>query len=133
MQELDLILAAYQEINAAFELRKIRARKRKDSETFMAIAARQGINDQAYFVLCWGQVEKKISTACAKNHPDKNLARLSFKKRAELAFDGKNSPAWQFLMENYRLRNSIAHGELLAKRLELPKIIEVLSKILESL
>jgi len=64
MRDLPLIRAVYLEIDAEFE--RQRASAVGDTAAVQRIEARQRINDQAYFVLCWGQLESEIDETCRR-------------------------------------------------------------------
>lgn len=109
------------------------------------IERRQKFNDQAYFVLCWGQLETEMDECCRnairkrKNNPDwtkrrgwdlydpedKRLSGLSFGERVSLVLDkqaGRGSE-WSKFMKWYDLRNMIAHGGSYEQRIELNFVI----------
>jgi hypothetical protein len=60
MRDLPHIEAVYLEIDAEFETRRATANSAGDAAAVQRIEAKQKINDQAYFVLCWGQLESEI-------------------------------------------------------------------------
>ncbi len=110
------------------------------------------INDQAYFVLAWGQLEAGIETACRKvirhgqsrsdwsdrrvwslyNPDDRRLSGLSFENRLTLVLE-KGSSNWKRTLEFYQTRNQIAHGNLQSKRIEVSEIIQEFFDVLSSL
>jgi hypothetical protein len=85
-------------------------------------------NDNAYFVLLWGQLESEINVKFAtvisagQSHPDwaerrkfytYNVDKTKFEDRLSLLLDkqaGKGS-AWALAMRYYEHRNKIAHGK----------------------
>jgi hypothetical protein len=107
---------------------------------------KQVIHDQAYFVLCWGQLEAAIDDKCREairrrqNHTnwdhrrawdlynpnDKRLSGLSLEDRAALVVDRSGGPAspWARIMGYYQLRNQIAHGDLKPTRIEVAEIVK---------
>lgn len=112
----------------------------------------QRINDQAYFVLAWGQLEADVDEACrdvirsGRSHPNWHFSRiwslynpdssrlsgLSFENRLSLVLD-KKSAEWKATMEHYELRNRIAHGNLSSSRVDVTQVIEEFSRISEML
>ena len=112
----------------------------------------QRINDQAYFVLAWGQLEADIEEACRDairsgqshedwryrrpwslyNPDDRRLSGLSFENRLTLVLE-KGSDEWKRTMELYNVRNQIAHGALLSARIDMASVIEDFFRIQSSL
>ena len=112
----------------------------------------QRINDQAYFVLAWGQLEADIEEACRDairsgqshddwryrrpwslyNLGDRRLSGLSFENRLTLVLE-KGSDDWKRTMELYNVRNQIAHGALLSARIDMTSVIEDFFRIQSSL
>ena len=112
----------------------------------------QRINDQAYFVLAWGQLEVDIEEACRDairsgqshedwryrrpwslyNPDDRRLSGLSFENRLTLVLE-KGSDDWKRTMELYNVRNQIAHGALLSARIDMASVIEDFFRIQSSL
>ena len=112
----------------------------------------QRINDQAYFVLAWGQLEADIEEACRDairsgqshedwryrrpwslyNPDDRRLSGLSFENRLTLVLE-KGSDDWKRTMELYNVRNQIAHGALLSARIDMASVIEDFFRIQSSL
>ena len=105
----------------------------------------QALNDQAYFVLCWGQLEFTIDQACRDvirrrrshsdwqirrgwdlyNPDDPRLSGLPFEGRASLVLDraeGRGRP-YALAMRHYEMRNRIAHGRLDQTRIDLASVI----------
>ena len=88
-------------------------------DTKLAISIKQSINDQAYFLLAWGQIEAQIRKAHDEaDRLDKSRGlvkqrhgRLSFKKQLSGVFE-KTSKDWEQVWDYYKLRNDIAHGNL---------------------
>ena len=95
------------EIDEEFEAQRTSATLRGDLQRVTQIAAKQMINDQAYFVLCWGQLELAIDDACRNairrrqasgnwavrrawdlyNPDDRRLSGLRFEDRTALVLD----------------------------------------------
>jgi len=122
MRDLPHIEAVYLEIDAEFETRRATANSAGDAAAVQRIEAKQKINDQAYFVLCWGQLESEIDDTCRRAirtkqssgnwairrgwdiyDPDhERLSGLKFENRTALVLDqkaGRGSP-WAMVM-NY--------------------------------
>jgi hypothetical protein len=110
------------------------------------IEAKQVLNDQAYFVLCWAQLEIEIDEKCRNairsriksgnwatrrawdlfNPYDKRLSGLSFEERTALVLDkggGRGSP-WARVMDYYALRNKIAHGTPSGQHVDVPAVVQ---------
>ena len=112
----------------------------------------QRINDQAYFVLAWGQSEADVDEACrdvirrGQTHdnwrfrrvwslydPDsRRLGGMSFENRLSLVLN-KESTEWKTIMKQYRLRNQISHGKLLPTRIDVVHVIQQFLRIREDL
>ena len=112
----------------------------------------QIINDQAYFVLAWGQLEVGIEKACrdairyAQLHEDWRYRRawslykpdshqplgLSFKNRLTLVLE-KDTDDWKTTIKYYKLRNQIAHGTLQSERINVSSVIQDFYHIMLSL
>jgi hypothetical protein len=144
VRDLPHILSVYQEIDATLEARRSAASG--DANAVGRIEIKQRINDQAYFVLCWGQLETAIDDRCRAairarrasenwavrrgwdlyNPDDDRLSGLSFEDRVALVLDrsaGPGSP-WTKVMRYYALRNQIAHGELQAHRINVDQVAQ---------
>ncbi len=112
----------------------------------------QSINDQAYFVLAWGQLEADIDEACRDairagqsdedwryrrawslyNPEDRRLSGLSFENRLTLVVE-RGSDDWKRTMHLYNVRNQIAHGTLLSGRIDMASVIQDFFRIQSSL
>ena len=66
MRDLPLIRSVYVEIDAHFEAARLDAHGRRDMVAIERIERKQRVNDQAYFVLCWGQLEIAIDETCRR-------------------------------------------------------------------
>ena len=101
------------------------------------------INDHAYFVLAWGQIEIAINDACRRaiekgrsqrdwrqrrswslyNPEDRRLSGLRFEARAALVLDpDAEGGEYGLAMRHYNIRNQIAHGTLLTQRVDVTAI-----------
>jgi hypothetical protein len=144
MKNLPEIEAAYGRIDGDLEQQRDRAVASGSLSDVPRLEGRQRINDQAYFVLSWGQIESEIDERCRNsirkrqssvqwhvrrgwdlyNPNDRRLSGLSFEDRARLVLDGmagKGSP-WSLLMNYYQLRNQIADGTLVAHRIDVSAV-----------
>ncbi len=112
------------------------------------VAREQEINDQAYFVLAWGQLEADIDEACRDairhgqahggwrerrawslyNPDDRRLSGLGFENRLTLVLE-RGSGEWRRAMQFYNVRNRIAHGTLLSERIHVSSEIEEFFRI----
>ena len=139
MRDVARILAAYIEIDTNLELERVSA------SAPAQIEAKQILNDQAYLLLCWGQLENEINAVCRDairrrrsdldwrmrrawdlyNPEDARLSGLSFENRVRLVLDaqaGRGSP-FAKTMAHYAMRNKVAHGQLEARRVNLPATV----------
>jgi hypothetical protein len=62
VRSLPQILALYEEIDTGFEQEQLTAGA--DAARISKIEENRRLNDQAYFVLCWGQLEAEINEVC---------------------------------------------------------------------
>ena len=149
MTDLEAIAALFQQVDNSLEdLREQHDAAGKDDERDR-VARQQRLNEQAYFVLAWGQLEADLDDACrdairlGKSHEDwrhrrawsvydeENL-RLSFRNRLTLVLD-RSSDEWKRTLELYQVRNQIAHGDLRHAGINLPTVIEDFHRIQSSL
>jgi hypothetical protein len=145
VRDLPFIQSVYLEVDAEFEGQRSAARVGGDANAVNRIEQKQRINDQAYFVLCWGQLETAIDDKCRAvirkrqssgnwavrrawdiyNPDDDRLSGLRFEDRTALVLDrnaGAGSP-WAKVMRYYALRNQIAHGALQAQRIDVDEVV----------
>lgn len=141
MKELARIAALYDKVDAHLEAERGSA----VGSVLAKLESDQILNDQAYFLLCWGQLETAIDATCRAaiqrrscdpnwqvrrswylyNAGDKRLSGLSFDDRTALVLDraaGRGSP-YAKTMEYYEARNSIAHGKLASTRLDITAFV----------
>jgi hypothetical protein len=139
LRHLARILAAYAELDAALEQERSRA------ANSVQIEERQILNDQAYFLLCWGQLENEINVSCREairrrrsdldwhvrrgwdlyNPEEPRLSGLSFENRVKLVLDaraGRGSPLAR-AMAHYEMRNRVAYGQLETRRVNVAAIV----------
>ncbi len=144
MRDLPHILTVYLQIDSDFEAQRTAAAG--DTNAVNRIEQKQRINDQAYFALCWGQLEAEIDRQCRSairhrvssgnwqtrrawdryNPDDRRISGLTFEGRTALVLDknaGTGSP-WAKVMNYYAIRNQIAHGELLAQRIDIDSVAQ---------
>jgi hypothetical protein len=146
VRDLPHIRAVYLEIDADLEARRTEATTRGDANEVNGIELKQRINDQAYFVLCWGQLETEIDDKCRAairsrktngnwtvrrawdlyNPDDDRLSGLKFEDRTALVLDRTGGPGspWAKVMSYYSLRNQIAHGTLLVRRIDVDAVVQ---------
>ena len=133
MTDLQAIASLYEEIDNALE--SLRGTLPATCNGADPIPRKQQINDQAYFVLAWGQLEADITDTCrdtirkAQQDDDwetcrawalydpegRRPPRLTFENQLSLVLE-RDSDGWQKAMQFYRVRNQVAHGELLSER-----------------
>jgi hypothetical protein len=109
---------------------------------------RKLINQEAYFVLAWGQFELEIEEACREfirrrqhnpnweqrraidiyNPEDPRLAGLSLEERVALVVD-KNSDDRREIVKYYQLRNLVAHGKSFATGIDFDQVVADLFSI----
>ncbi len=64
MSDLGAIAALYQQVDNYLEGLRDRYDAASETEDRDSVARQQRLNEQAYFVLAWGQFEARISDAC---------------------------------------------------------------------
>ena len=143
MRDLQAIAATYADIDSRLE--QDRDAAQGNTADLQRIDEKQRFNDQAYFILCWGQFEAAIDEACRTlirrrqassrwedrrawdlyNPDDKRLSGLSFEERVKLILDwkGPGSRAWSLLLGYYGLRNQIAHGKVRPHRIDVSTVV----------
>ncbi len=145
MKSLQQIAALYEEIDKSFEDERLKAIGDADEPLRQRIEQKQLLSDQAYFVLCWGQLESEIDDACRATirrrqsnsnwdmrrgfdfyDPDeRRLSGLPFDRRVAIVLDraaGSGSP-YAKVISYYETRNKIAHGRLEAKRIDVAGVV----------
>ena len=143
VRDLRAIVSLYEQIDSSLEKLRQAAETAGDEDDRGHIEHRQTINDQAYFVLAWGQLEAAIGEACrnairlGRTHPewrhrrawtlynpeDRRLSGLRFAHRLSLVLDG-DTDEWRRTMRHYEVRNQIAHGSLRPERIDVSGVIE---------
>ena len=140
MKRLPELLACYENLDLSLEEQR---RTASNESNLHLVERQQRTNDHAYFLLCWGQLETEIDSACREairrrrenpdwlrrrgwdlyNPEDKRLSGLSFEDRAKLVLDTKaKGKEWQAAMQWYNLRNFIAHGGSHEERIDLDDV-----------
>ena len=149
MTDLEAIAALFQQVDSSLERLREQHDTAGDAVEREGVARRQKLNEQAYFVLAWGQLEADIDDACrdairfGKSHDDwrhrrawsvydEDNPRLSFRNRLTLVLD-RSSDEWKRTLELYQVRNQIAHGDLRHAGINLPAVIEDFHRIQSSL
>jgi len=145
MTSLQQIVSLYEEMDARFNAERDAAMATADEDAVQRIERHQLLNDQAYFVLCWGQFETEIDEACRAairkrresksweerrgfdfyNPDDKRLSGLTFDRRVVIVLDRLGGPGSQYarMMSYYEMRNRIAHGNLAATRILVSAVV----------
>ena len=141
MRDLQAIAAAYEQLDK-FLVSLWDAVDATD-DGYDRLAQRQRINDQAYFVLAWGQLDSDIEDACREairrgqalgdwrrrrawslyNPEDRRLSGLSSEDRLTLVLE-KASEYWRRAMQHYNVRNQIAHGALRSERIDVSSVVQ---------
>ena len=152
MSGLRAIAGSYERIDGILEELRERHDAAGETDGRDRIAREQELNDQAYFVLAWGQLEANIDEACRKairhgqshedwrnsrawslyNPDDRRLSGLSFENRLTLVLE-RGSDDWRRTMQFYNVRNRIAHGTLLSERIDVSDEIREFLRIQASL
>ena len=149
MTDLDAIAALFQQVDNSLEDLREQHDAAGEAHERDRVARQQTLNEQAYFVLAWGQLEAEIDDACrdairlGKLHGDwrrrrawsvydEDNPRLSFRNRLTLVLD-RSSEEWKRTLELYQVRNQIAHGDLRHAGINLPTVIEDFHRIQLSL
>ena len=149
MSDLEAIAALYQQVDNSLEDLRDRYEAAGEAEERDRVARQQRLNEQACFVLAWGQLEAEIGEACrdairlGQSHDewrhrrawslyDSENPRLSFRNRLMLVLD-HTGDEWRRAMELYEVRNQIAHGNLLSRGIDVSTVIEDLFRIRSSL
>ena len=116
------------------------------------ITKQQRINDSAYFILAWGQLEAQINEECVKaivrrkdnsnwemrrawDSFDEGRLRMRFEDRVALLLDraDSKSAAYRDTINLYGQRNQVAHGKSLATGIDVPAVISQLYQIASEL
>ena len=149
MRDLEAIAASFLQVDNSLEDLRDRHHAAGEAEERDRVAGQQRLNEQAYFVLAWGQLEAEVGEACrdairlGKSHEewrqrrawslhDPENLRLSFRNRLMLVLD-RTSDEWRRTMELYDVRNQIAHGDLRSEGIDVPTVIEDFYRIQSSL
>ena len=154
MSDLQAIAASYERIDGLLgDLRDGHDATGESGERDRdRVAREQEFNDQAWFVLAWGQLETDIDDACrdairhAQSHEDwryrrawslynpddRRLSGLSFENRLALVLE-RGGGEWKRTMQLYNVRNQIAHGTLLSERIDVSSEIQDFFRIQSAL
>lgn len=142
MKSLAQIEALYEEIDGHFETHRQDRLASRDDQGARRVEKMQLLSDQAYFVLCWGQLEAEIDDACRAAirrrsndarwemrrgfdlyKPDKKrISGLRFEHRVAMILD-RDQKTYAKVMDYYRTRNKIAHGKLAATRIDVTAVV----------
>ena len=149
MSDLEAIAALYQQLDNSLEDLREQHDAAGEAGERDRVARQQRLNEQAWFVLAWGQLEAEIGEACreairlgqsqdewrhrrAWSLYDYENPRLSFKSRLTLVLD-RSSEEWKRTVELYEVRNQIAHGDLRSEGIDVSTVIEDFHRIQSSL
>lgn len=150
MSDLENIDRLYVEIDNHLE--KLRDSEEMSEQELEEITNKQLLNDQAYFVLAWGQFEAEVEDACRDvisngqsndnwqvsrvwslyNSQGARIRGLNFKERLSLVLE-RGTPDWNQVARYYDLRNQIAHGTLHSTRIDTSVVINFLLRIQSAL
>ena len=152
MSDLHAIAASYERIDRFLGDLRDSCDAAGEDDKRDRVARERELNDQAWFVLAWGQLETDIDDACRAairhaqsqkdwryrrawslyNPDDRRLSGLSFENRLTLVLE-RGSDAWRRTMQLYSVRNQIAHGTLLSERIDVSSEIQDFFRIQASL
>lgn len=152
MSDLRAIADLYAEVDGSLEAVWDNAMADGDTILRERTEHNQRLNDQAYFVLAWGQLEADIVDACRStirhaqthgnwrdrrawtlyNPDDQRLSGLRFESRLTLVLE-KGSGNWKRVLQHYNVRNQIAHGRLRSQRIDVANVIQEFYHIQASL
>ena len=145
MSDLEAIAALYQQLDNSLEDLREQHDAAGEAGERDRVALQQRLNEQAYFVLAWGQLETEIGDACreairsgqsqedwrdrrAWSLYDSDNPRLGFRNRLRLVLD-RSSDEWKRTVELYEVRNQIAHGDLRSEGIDVSTVIEDFRRI----
>lgn len=149
VSDLHAIFAAYEQIDRQLEaIQGTEERAGEEAARELPVFEIRQINEQAYFLLAWGQMEVDIDDSCRDairhgqsqadwrdrrawslhNPEDRRLSGLSFENRLSLVLE-KGSAERKEVMRLYNLRNQIAHGSLHPDGVDTRDVIRVLFRI----
>lgn len=149
MKDLPAIGAAYEEIAADLDRKLEIAREAANQQAIDWIEKQQIINDSAYFILAWGQLEAKLNDACEAairirlssadweirrawdSHNPENM-RAKLEDRVALVLD-RTTDVYRKVIRYYGERNRVAHGTSLASGIDVPFIIGEFFQIVSEL
>ena len=143
MKELPAIEATYDKLADILDDELQKAEQRPDYHAANRIKEKQQVNDSAYFLLVWGQLEARVNEIAEKAirkrradarweyrrawdglNPD-DMRRIRFEDRLAIVLDrqaGKGS-SFNQAIRLYGERNRVAHGTSLAQGIDVPTII----------
>lgn len=152
MNNLPAIEATYTQLATDLDLKLDTARQMGDRAALEWAEKQQIINDSAYFILVWGQLEAKINDVCERairqrrssvnwetrrawDAHDPDNMRAKFEDRAALVLDRFNtkSDAYKRTIGYYGQRNQVAHGRSLATGIDVPFVISDVYQIIGEL
>lgn len=142
MKQLPEIEAAYLRVADQFD-RWIEAEEQSGNwHAVASLQRKRAINDDAYLLLIWGQLEIRINETCVSAIRARKLdarwevrrawdaynpddLRAKFEDRLGLVLDRSNSinDSYRRAVRLYGLRNLIAHGKSVATGVDVPQLI----------
>ena len=149
VNDLDAIAALFQQVDNSLEGLRERHDAAGEADERDRVARQQNLNEQAYFVPAWGQLEAEMDDVCrdairlGKSHEEwrrrrawsvygEENPRLGFRNRLTLVLD-RSSDEWKKTLKPYQLRNRIAHRDRRHAGINLPAVIEDFHRIQSSL
>jgi hypothetical protein len=132
MNQINHIVAIWEVLDASLEQERVEAENAKDAKRAERILDRQRINDHAYFLLCFAQLEthiRKGAETLVNNRRDRtewserrswetyNPGRLRFDQALMLVAD-RAGHTYRRIIGYYETRNLAAHGGFGAARIE---------------
>jgi len=147
----------YADVSAALQLTQSHlkaiaeaAAARKDEAAMLETHILMSINAQAYFAMLFFQLEDHINARCADLIAERRALADWDQRRAWDVLDGRTVESIPFLqrlalvaergkadynavLEMYRHRNSIAHGQLLERTLDVDSLAEMIAQIAKRL
>ena len=139
MKDLPRILAADADLDAGLE------QELASTGHSHQVEARQILDRQAYFSLCWGPLEVELDGRCRNavrerrrsadwqirrardlcNPEDERFSGLSFEDRVRLVLDGQGGRGSPFAvtLKHDSIRHEIAHGRLRSTRIDVSAFV----------
>ncbi|MBA3447011.1 MAG: hypothetical protein H0T56_05295 [Pseudaminobacter sp.] len=152
MKELPAIEKTYTLIATDLDRELDEARVQGNQQGIEWLENQRQINDSAYFILVWGQLEARINELCEtairsrvdSTDWDRRRAwdaynpddlRIKFEDKAALVLDRTNTAGtgYRKTMNFYGQRNRVAHGKSLATGIDVPFFISEVYQIISEM